>query len=358
MLYAVIMAGGSGTRFWPLSRANTPKHVLTIVSEKPLIAECAERFQGSLPPERILVVTTADQAGAIRGLLPQIPEDNIIVEPVGRDTAACIGFAACVVRHRDPEAVMAVLPSDHVISPEPRFVESLAAAEKTVLERGGLVTFGIRPSWPHTGMGYIHRGEHLDTVNAFRVFRLRRFREKPNLDLAQQFIDTGEYYWNSGIFVWKAATILEEIEKYMPEHHQLLSNICAALGTPDEQKVIEETYPKFQRISIDFGVMEMSRTVFVIEADYDWDDVGSWTAIPKHHPTDLHGNTVLADFEGVNTSDCIVVADRGHLIATVGVEKLVVVHTPDATLVCSRDAASDVKKLVERLQKIGHTDVL
>ncbi|HUW56158.1 MAG TPA: mannose-1-phosphate guanylyltransferase [Planctomycetota bacterium] len=358
MLYAVIMAGGSGTRFWPLSRRNTPKHMLTIVSEKPLIAECVDRFEGSIPPERTLVVTTAEQVGAIRGLLPQIPEENIIVEPVGRDTAACIGFAACVVHHRDPDAVMAVLPSDHVISPASRLVESLAAAEQTALERDGLVTFGIRPSWPHTGMGYIHRGEQLDTVNRFRVFRLRRFREKPNLDLAQQFIDTGEYYWNSGIFVWKVATILGEIEKYMPEHHELLSGIAAALGTPDEQKVVEETYPRFQRISIDFGVMEMSRTVYVIEADYDWDDVGSWTAIPKHHPMDLHGNTVLADFESVGTSDCIIVGQRGHLVTAVGVQKLVIVHTADATLVCSRDAAGDVKKLVEHLQKIGHTDVL
>ena len=358
MLYAVIMAGGSGTRFWPVSRRNTPKHMLTIVSEKPLITECVDRFRGSIPPERILVVTTADQVDAMRDILHEIPTDNMIAEPMGRDTAACIGYAAAIIRHRDPEAVMAVLPSDHVISPAKRLIESLAAAEETVLERDGLVTFGIRPSWPHTGMGYIHRGEPLETINGFKVFRLRRFREKPNLELAQQFIDTGEYYWNSGIFVWKVATILGQIEKHMPEHHELLSNIAAALGTQDEQKVVEENDPKFQRISIDFGVMEMSREVFVVEADYEWDDVGSWVSIPKHHPMDLHGNTVLADFEGVNASDCIIVGERGHLVTAVGVQKLVIVHTPDATLVCDRDAAGDVKKLVEHLQKIGHTDVL
>ncbi|GAH52598.1 unnamed protein product, partial [marine sediment metagenome] len=289
-----------------LSRRSTPKHMLTIVTEKPLIVECVERFEGSIPPERILVVTTAEQAPSIREILPQIPAENIIVEPTGRDTAACIGFAACQVRQRDGEAVMAVLPSDHIISPAERFLKSLAAAEQTTVKLDGLVTFGIRPSWPHTGMGYIHRGEQADTVDGFKVFRLKRFREKPNLELAQQFIDTGEYYWNSGIFVWRAATILAEIERYMPEHHQLLSNIARSLGTAEEQKVIEENYPKFQRISIDFGVMEMARAVFVIEADYDWDDVGSWVAIPKHHPTDLYGNTVLADFQCVNTTDCIV----------------------------------------------------
>jgi mannose-1-phosphate guanylyltransferase len=358
MLYAVIMAGGSGTRFWPLSRSSTPKHVLTIVSGKPLLAECVERFKGSLPPERIIVVTTAEQASSVREILPQLPAENIVSEPVGRDTAACVGYAAAIVRHREPEAVMAVLPSDHVISPARRFLESLSAAEQLALKGEGLVTFGIVPSWPHTGMGYIHRGEPLDPVNNFRVFRLKRFREKPNLELARQFIDTGEYFWNSGIFVWKAATILAEIEKHMPEHHRLLSNIAAALGTPREREVVEENYPKFQRISIDFGVMEMARTVFVIEADYEWDDVGSWVAVPKHHPLDLHGNTVLADFEGVDTRDCIVVGERGHLVTAVGVEKLVIVHTPDATLVCHRDSTGDVKKLVERLRKVGRTDVL
>jgi len=358
MLYAVIMAGGRGTRFWPLSRASTPKHLLTIVSEKPLISESVDRFQGSIPPDRVMIVTTADQVDAICELVPEVPQENVIIEPVGRDTAACIGFAASVVRHRDPEAVMAVLPSDHVISPAERFVESLMSAEQWVLQRDGLVTFGIRPSWPHTGMGYIHRGELLETVNGFKVHRLRRFREKPNIELAQQFIDTGEYYWNSGIFVWKASTILREIEQHMPEHHALLEKIAAALGTPDQQQAIDENYPKFQRISIDFGVMELARTVFVMEADYEWDDVGSWTAIPKHHPTDLHGNTVLGDFEGVNATDNIVVGERGHLITAVGVSKLVIVHTGDATLVATRDACGEVKKLVDQLREAGRTDVL
>ena len=358
MLYAVIMAGGSGTRFWPLSRSSTPKHLLTIVSERPLIAECVDRFKGFIPPENILVVTTVEQADAIRGTLSEIPPDNVIAEPVGRDTAACIGYAACVVRHRNPEAVMAVLPSDHVITPTERFMESLLAAEELVGKVGGLVTFGIRPSWPHTGMGYIQRGPQADTINNFKIFRLMRFREKPSLDLAQQFIDSGEFYWNSGIFVWKAATILEEIEKYMPEHHRLLSQIVPVIGTPEQEKVVASVYPRFPRISIDFGVMEMARTVHVIESDYEWDDVGSWTAIPKHHPLDMHGNTVLADFEGVNTADCIIVGEPGHLITGVGIRKLIIVHTPDATLVAYRDAAGDVKKLVEQLQKKGRTDVL
>ena len=267
MLYAVIMAGGSGTRFWPLSRSSTPKHLLTIVSEKPLIAECVDRFQGAVPPENVFVVTTAEQADAIAAVLSDIPRENIIAEPVGRDTAACIGYAACVVRHRDPEAVMAVLPSDHVITPTERFQESLFAAVEVAEKQGGLVTFGIRPSWPNTGMGYIQRGPQVETINGFKVFRLSRFREKPSLDLAQQFIDSGEFYWNSGIFVWKAQTILDEIEKYMPEHHKLLAQICPAIGTPDQQRVAAELYPKFQRISIDFGVMEMAKTVHVIEAD-------------------------------------------------------------------------------------------
>ena len=358
MLYAAIMAGGSGTRFWPLSRAGNPKHMLTIVSEQPLIAESVDRFRGTIPPERILIVTTAEQAPALHEIVPQIPEENIIIEPIGRDTAACIGYAAAIVRHREPDAVMAVLPSDHVIAPPDRFMESLATAETWVREKDGLVTFGIRPSWPHTGMGYIHRGEHLDTRDDFKIYRLRRFREKPNIDLAQQFIDTGEYYWNSGIFVWKASTILGEIEQHMPEHHALLTDIAAALATPDEKKVIEETYPKFQRISIDFGVMELARSVTVIEADYTWDDVGSWVAIPKHHPTDLHGNTVLADYQGVDSTDNIIVGDRGHLITAVGVHKLVIVHTPDATLVCDRDKCGEVKKLVEQLREEGRTDVL
>lgn len=358
MLHVVIMAGGSGTRFWPLSRSGMPKHLLTIVSERPLIAECVGRFRGAVPAANIFVVTTAEQAQAIRGVLPELPPENVIAEPVGRDTAACIGYAATIVHRRSPDAVMAVLPSDHVISPTERFLESLAAAEEVIGKFGGLVTFGIRPSWPNTGMGYIQRGPLIETVKGFKVHKLMRFREKPSVDLAQQFIDSGEFYWNSGIFVWKAATILEEIEKYMPEHHRLLSQISQAWGSPEEERVVAEIYPKFPRISIDFGVMELARTVHVIEADYEWDDVGSWTAIPRHHPTDMHGNTVLADFEGVNASDCIVVGEPGHLITAVGVGKLVIVHTPDATLVCHRDAAGDVKKLVEAIQKKGRKDVL
>ena len=358
MLYVAIMAGGSGTRFWPLSRASNPKHLLTVVSEKPLIVECVERLEGDVPPERILVVTTDEQAGPIRSLLPSLPEENILVEPVGRDTAACIGYAALKVRQRDPDAVMAVLPSDHVISPTRRFLETLHAAEQKVLADDGLVTFGIRPSWPHTGMGYIHRGNQTDTIDGCNVFQLLRFREKPNTDLAQQFIDTGEYFWNSGIFVWKASTILAEIEKHMRPHHVILQTIASALGTPDEQRLTEENYSNFPRISIDFGVMERAESVFVIEADYDWDDVGSWVAIPKHHPVDLHGNTVLADFECVDAQDCIVVGERGHLITAVGVEELIIVHTPDATLVAHRDNAGEVKRLVEHLRKKGRTDVL
>jgi mannose-1-phosphate guanylyltransferase len=358
MIYAVIMAGGSGTRFWPLSRSSTPKHMLTIVSEKPLITECVERFEGTLPPDHVLVVTTAEQAPAIREALPQVPYDNVIVEPVGRDTAACIGYAASIVRHRDPEAVMAVLPSDHVISPVERFVESLISAEEVARRQGGLITFGIRPSFAHTGMGYIHRGEPVETINGFRMFRLRRFREKPNIDLAQQFIATGEHYWNSGIFVWRVADILHEIEEHMPEHHALLSKIEQSMDTEDFQRVVEETYPNFPRISIDFGVMEMARNVFVIEADYDWDDVGNWVAIPKHHPVDMHGNTVLAEFQCVDATDCIVVGEPRHLMTAVGVQNLVIVHTADATLVCSRDKCGEVKSLVAKLAEIGRTDVL
>jgi mannose-1-phosphate guanylyltransferase len=358
MLYAVIMAGGAGTRFWPLSRSSTPKHLLTIVSDKPLIADCVERFEGLLPSQNLFIVTTAEQATAIRSLLPQLPPANIIVEPEGRDTAACIGLAALIVRRRDPEAVMAVLPSDHVISPLSRFIATLLAAEKKVLRDNGLVTFGVVPSWPNTGMGYINRGELVEVIDGCKVFRLRQFREKPSVEVAQQYIDTGEYYWNSGIFVWKAQTILREIGEFMPEHAKLLSTIEAALDTPDEEKVTRETYAKFRRTSIDFGVMEKARDVYVIEVDYEWDDVGSWTAIPKHHPLDLHGNTVLADFEGLDAKDCIIVGGPGHLITAVGVEKLIIVHTPDATLVVSLDKAGEVKRLVEKLKQKGRTDVL
>ncbi len=358
MLYPVIMAGGAGTRFWPLSRSSTPKHLLTIVSEQPLIVETVERFAASVPFDRIFIATTAEQAPAIRDLIPGIPADNVIVEPTGRDTAACIGYAAAVVHRRDDEAVMAVLPSDHVISPVERFVEGLLAAEKIAVEQNALVTFGIRPTFPHTGMGYIHRGEKLDDVDGFTVHRLRRFREKPNVEMAQQFLSTGEYYWNGGIFVWKTSTILAEIEQHMPEHHEILTTISAALGTPEEKAVVDEHYPKFQRISIDFGVMEMAKNVIVIEADYEWDDVGSWQAISKHHPHDLHGNTVLADFEGVDATDCIIVGEPGHLVTAVGVDKLIIVHTPDATLVCNRMEDSKVKALVEKLKKGSRTEVL
>ncbi len=354
MLHAVIMAGGSGTRFWPRSRAALPKQLIRVTSDRTMIQEGVDRLAGLFPPERILVITNEAQAAETRRQLPELPAEQTVGEPEGRDTAACIGLAAMLLRARDADAIMAVTPADQCIEPASRYHEALRAAADVATKRRVLVTFGIPATEPSTLFGYVERGEPLDHPCPFPAFDVARFREKPDRDTARAYLDSGSFYWNSGIFVWRVADIIDAIKHFMPELHEGLERIASAIGTDSFDAVLAEQYPQLPKNSIDYGVMERAANVAVLEVDYSWDDIGSWEALTRVHGADANDNTVEAKHVGIDTESCIIAGDGDHLIGTIGVSGLIIVHTEDATLVCDRSRAADVKALVQEIRKRGH----
>jgi mannose-1-phosphate guanylyltransferase len=354
MLHPVVMAGGSGTRFWPRSRRRTPKQLIRIFGEGSMIQQTVSRLQISFPPESFLVLTNVAQAEEVRRQLPQLSAAQVVAEPVGRDTAPCIGLAALILLDQDPDAAMLVVASDQIISPMEEFARCVAEAERIALRQHALVTFGVKPSFPSEQYGYVRRGERLPgPPGAPPAFRLAQFKEKPSQAQAEEFLRTGEYYWNSGNFVWRAADLLEAIRQYAPELHAGLEKIRPEIGTARQEHVVAREYPALTRVSIDYGVMEKAANAVVVEMALAWDDVGSWNALSRHHEADGEGNVVMARHAGIDTRDCILAAEPDHLIATLGVKNLIVVQTPDATLICDRSRAAEVKALVELLRARG-----
>lgn len=352
MLYPVIMAGGAGTRFWPRSRRRLPKQLIRIFGQGTMIQQTVARIESGFPAERILIVTGRDQAEEMQRQLPKLSPEQIVAEPFGRDTAACIGLAALMVRRKDPDGTMAVLSADHVIEPPEAFNQCVKEAAALAEKHHALIAFGVRPRGPSDLYGYIRRGAPLP--GAAGAYRIAEFTEKPTRDKAEQFLQTGEYYWNSGNFVWRAADILDAIRTFLPELHAGLSRIESALGTVIEGATLEREYPRLPRISIDYGVMEKAPNAAVMEARFEWDDVGSWESVARHQKPDAQGNVLLADHAGLDTANCIVVGEPGHVIGTIGIENLIIVQTPDATLVCDRRKAAAVKALVELLRERGY----
>ncbi len=351
-MYAVIMAGGKGARFWPRSRNRLPKHLLDICNERTIIQETVERIIPLTPPEKILIVTGASHARELIGQLPQITPENILIEPVGRNTAPCIGLAALVVRKRAGNAVMAVLPSDHLIADEEHFRHVLAAAADMAARGDHLVTLGIRPTGPETGYGYIEEGKLATRERGEDIFTVKSIREKPDAELAKTFLARGGFYWNSGMFIWQAATILKEMEASLPDIYEGLLAIDKALGTPAEAKIIADAYGRFRSISIDYGVMETSKNTLVIPADFGWSDVGSWDALWEVSEKDDQG-IAARNREGlisVNSRNSLVYSPK-KLVALVEVTDLIVVETEDALLICKRGASQEVKKVVETLEE-------
>ena len=353
MLFAVILAGGSGTRFWPRSRKHSPKQLLEIIRNKTPIEETFNRVSGIIPRERIYVITAKAQARATSFQLHAAAAENIIAEPRGCDTAAAVGLSALMISKKDPDAVLVVLPSDHLIRPDERFHETISAGAKLVDETDCLLTFGVKPKGPATGYGYIRRSEKTGESNGIPAYRVADFREKPDDERAREYVKSGEYYWNSGIFMWRASTILAEIEKHVPALHDGLVNIKEYLGSETQDLVIRDAYEKFERISIDYAVMEKADNVMVLETDYEWDDIGSWEALERINRKDAHGNVILGANLGIETEDCIVFGDPRHIIATVGVKDLIIVSTSTATLVCRKSDSERVKEIVERLREEG-----
>jgi mannose-1-phosphate guanylyltransferase len=347
-LYAVIMAGGVGTRLWPRSRQSTPKQLLDIVTENTMLQETFLRIEPLIPPDKVFVITNGTYAPIVREQIPQLPRENVIVEPAGRNTAPCIGLAALYLRQLDPEGVMVVLPSDHLICKAPHFRDTLKVVAE-VAQGGHLVTMGIQPDSPHTGYGYIQRGDFLRQMGQHGVYKVARFTEKPDEATAQRFLDSGQYYWNSGMFGWKVSAILEAIEVHLPTLHARLMAIEAALGSQGEREVMEEVWQGVESISVDYGIMERADNVAVIPMDVGWSDVGSWATVAELMPKDAEDNVVIGEHIGIDTTGSLLYSS-GRLIATIGLRDIIVVDTGDAVLVCPKSRAQEVKELVGELR--------
>lgn len=352
MLKAVIMAGGSGTRFWPLSREGLPKQFLPLFGERTLLQQAVDRIVDLVGPAGVLVMTNQAHVERTRSQLPAIPPENVVGEPVGRDTAACIGLAARLCQRDDPAARMVVLAADHVIEPAEGFRSAVRAADHYLESHPeSLVTFGIPPAYPATGYGYLRRAELAEEHDGVRVHRLASFHEKPEREMAEAFLASGEYYWNSGIFVWNAATILAEIGRNVPSLLEGIDRIANAWSTPIQDAVFADEYPKLEKKSIDYAVMEKAQHVAMVEAPFRWDDVGSWLALERVREKNDAGNVVLGQHLGIDTTNCVITGDGKHLVATIGVDDLIIVHTPDVTLVARRDDEQRVKMLHQQLVK-------
>lgn len=357
MLHAVIMAGGSGTRFWPASRGGRPKQLLSLASDEPLLRVTVDRILPLVPAERLWIVTTASTAEATRTLIDDIAPDHILAEPTGRDTAACVAYAARVLLHHDPDAHCLVFPADHVIPDEDRFRSAMAAGARMVAERGGLLTFGVAPTRPETGYGYLELGEEIHSDGEWRVHNLNRFVEKPDRDAAQGYLADGGYLWNSGMFAWRATDLLAEVRRQLPLLFDGVGAIGDAIGTDHEVAALNEIYPHLPRTSVDFGIMESARQRWSVPVDFDWSDVGSWSALAEVLAADESGNVARGRTVDLDSENNILVGD-GVLVAAIGVSDLVVVATPDAVLVVPRSEAQKVKGVVEVLRERGWEDLL
>jgi mannose-1-phosphate guanylyltransferase len=352
MLHATIMAGGAGTRFWPASRKTTPKQLLNLTGQRSMIQATADRLKGLCPAENLLIVTNQILVDPIAAQLPDVPRESIIGEPAKRDTAPCVGLAAAWIAARDPDATMVVMPADHVIGPDDVFQDALShAAELVEQDPTRIVTFGIKPSYPAEVFGYIERSETPLAGARYSTFEVNRFREKPDLATAKQFVDAGSFYWNSGIFVWKAKTILEALEKYEPEMFAHIQKIADAIGTPEFAETLRSEFTAIKGTSIDYAVMERYENVWVVEAPYHWDDLGNWSALPRLKGTNESGNTIDGDHLGIDTENSIVRTENGHLIVTIGMKDCIIVHTPDATLVADKHNENAIKEAVAELER-------
>lgn len=352
--YGVIMAGGGGTRFWPLSRQAMPKQMLNLSGKDRMINETIDRLGGIVDRGDIFIVTNEKQADKMLECVDgRLEKSHILSEPAARNTAACIGYAAMEIVKKYGDGVMCIFPSDHFIRNEAAFTEVLGQAVQAAEEQDKLITIGITPAFPSTGYGYIR----FDRSEAAVAKRVEEFREKPDLQTATAYVESGNYAWNSGMFVWKASTILKKFEQLLPDIYSCLVKIGQSMGTPEEQQVIQEIYPVIPKISIDYGILERSDDVLVISGEFGWNDVGSWDMMKVIYDADDSGNIIVGDQVNLDTTNTISFSS-GKMIATVGVDNLVIVETEDAVLVCSKDRVQDVKTVVDVLQEKGRTDLL
>lgn len=358
--YAVIMAGGGGTRLWPLSRKSRPKQMLNIGQERSLFQAAVDRLKGVFTPDRIIVVTVEDQAPGLQEQCPDIPSENFLLETMPRGTASVVGYAAAVLHKKNPESVMAVLTADHIIGNLKLFQHILIAAYQTTAE-DYLVTLGITPTYPATGYGYTRRGESIGKFQNMEAFQVLEFTEKPSLPDAERMLASGEYAWNSGMFFWKTEVILEEISRQMPDLSNQLDLIKEAWDTPAQDKTVRDVWPDIKPETIDFGIMEKAEKVAVIPAaGLNWNDVGSWEALFDVLPIDDQGNVVEGgDHISLDTSGTMIYTyDNPRTVVTIGAGDLIVVDTGDILLICDRKRAQEVRQVVKDLENEGRDDLI
>lgn len=344
---ALIMAGGRGERFWPKSRRNLPKQFLSLTDDgKTMIQLTVERISPLVRLEDVYIATNRDYKKLVLEQLPGLPEQNVLCEPVGRNTAPCIGLGAMHIRKKYDDALMLVLPSDHLIKMNTMFLRTLQDACEVAEKGSNLVTIGIAPDYPETGYGYIKFNPQQTEGHAYRV---DRFVEKPSLEVAKDYLATGEYLWNSGMFVWKVSSILKNLSKYMPVTYNGLKTIYDSIGTEEEEAVLESEFTAFDSQSIDYGVMEKAEDIYILPGTFGWDDVGSWLAVGRIKKTNEWGNVVDGNIITINTSNSVIQGGK-KLIAAVGLNDMIIVDTEDATLICSKEHAGEIKKVLENLK--------
>jgi mannose-1-phosphate guanylyltransferase len=345
-LFALIMAGGIGSRFWPRSKEKTPKQLLKIFGDNTMIQDTVDRLQGVIPIENIFIITNKVQREEIIKQLPGVPPENILEEPFGRNTAACIGLASIMIQEKSQDAITVVLPADHIIRDLNSFHNTLKSAAKFANDSKGLVTIGIIPTRPETGYGYIQIDDEIVSDNIHKVLT---FAEKPNYATAVRFLESGDFLWNSGMFIWRIDAILDEIRKYMPELYQGLETIKMNLHNQNYEEVLNSVYGQLRNISIDYGIMEKSQKVFLTKGDFAWSDVGSWEEVYQLSQKDEAGNAILGKvFTDMTSESYIYSPDK--FTAVIGAENFIIINTDDALLICRRDKAQDVKKIIDHLK--------
>ncbi len=353
-IYAVIMAGGVGSRFWPRSKSKKPKQLLKIFGDNTLIQNTVARLNGLVENDHIFVITNKDQVKQIKKQIPHIPEENIIAEPFGKNTAACIGLGAVLVEHRDKDAVMLTLPADHLILDVESFQNTLKKAAEFAYDSKGLVTIGITPTRPETGYGYI---QYIDEPLKENIYKVRTFAEKPNLSTAKRFLESGDFLWNSGMFIWRVDTIKSEIKIHLPDLYEGLVELSKGVGKDNFDETLTNVYGQLRNISIDYGVMEKSKNVYLTKADFNWSDVGSWEEVYQLSEKDDLGNAKVGKVYTDKTYSSYIYSPK-KFTALIGVENLIVINTKNALLVCNRENAQDVKKVVDYLKMHKETDLL
>ena len=343
--YAVILAGGAGERFWPMSTARRPKQFLSIPGGQPLICAAVERITKLIPPRQVFIITRKSLVGMVRRVLPDFPAKNIIGEPCGRDTAAAVALGAGLVKRENPAAAFCVLTADHLIKDREIFLKTLSAAFKLALASDYLITIGIKPSFPSAGFGYLEAAQKLKPAGKTTFLKVKRFVEKPDLATARKYLKTGKFYWNSGMFIWSVPALEEAISKYRPQLAALVRKASAASGRGSFGKILKKEYARLEKISVDYALLEKAGNIVMAKSGFRWDDVGSWAALESHCEKDARNNVIVGNGEVYDAAGNIVVAEDG-MLALVGVRDLVVVRSGAAVLVCAKEKAQDVKKMV------------